>query len=100
MKDFVIRQGATRPNLTRRLTDNPSEINGVKNVKFVMKSVDGITVERKADITGINNAEVTVDWNEGDTEYPRSYQAEFHVRYKDGELAKYPLDNDFIVNVK
>lgn len=100
MKDFEIAQGATRPNLTRRLSDDASVIDDYYSVKLVMESVDGVTVERTAEVSDIRKAEVTVDWQRGDTDVKRSYRSKFVVKYKDGNIAKFPKSEKFIVTVK
>lgn len=100
MKDFEIDHGATKPNLVRKLTDTPSEIDGFARIKFVMESVDGVRVERGAKMSDIQNAEVMVNWQKGDTEKRRAYIGKFHVIYKNGDIAKYPKNDKFIVEVK
>ena len=56
-------------------------------------------INRLALITGIENGNVRVEWQEGDTSQVGTYQCEFEVNMPDGKTLTVPNDGYFLISI-
>ncbi len=99
---FVIKQNDTLPTLEAQLIDaygNPVNLD-LCAVTFRMKHGFGQKeLERPATITDVENGKVRIEWQEGDTDTPGTYKAEFEVNMPDGKVITVPNDGYFIISI-
>jgi hypothetical protein len=99
MHDFNIKEGDTRPSLEAQLLDENNEPRNLQgaSVRFHMEDVDtgSVVVDAEAGILNAQDGRVIYEWQNGDTDEPGRYEAEFEVDYGNGEVETFP-NNGYI----
>ena len=108
-QEFTIKQNDKKPTLVATIKDaegNLFDLSGVDSVYFQMR-LRGSDVN-KVNKTDTSYATVQGDgttgkvqylWQDGDTDTPGMYEAEFELVWSDGEIQHVPTEEPFIVNV-
>ena len=92
----------TLPSLEAQLLDgngNPLNLD-LCSVKFHMSNFRGVLkIDRQAIISNVENGEVKVEWQEGDTDAVGTYKCEFEVNMPDGKVITIPNDGYFLISI-
>ena len=104
---FTIKQNDIRPVLVAVIKDeegNKVDLHDVLGIDFKMKlrgaptnKVDS-SRETRANIVDPTEGKIQYVWQDGDTDTPGMYEAEFELIYRDG-IQHVPTDEPFIVHV-
>jgi len=99
---LTIKQNDTLPYLEAQLIDadgNPINLD-LCSVKFHMANFRGVVkIDRQAIISNVENGEVKVEWQEGDTDAVGTYKCEFEVNMPDGKVITIPNDGYFLISI-
>lgn len=88
---LTIKQNDTLPYLEAQLIDadgNPINLD-LCSVKFHMANFRG----------NVENGEVKVEWQEGDTDAVGTYKCEFEINMPDGKVITVPNDDYFLISI-
>lgn len=103
MTDFWIKQGNTERPFRVQLTDSqddPVDVTGAA-ITFKMKRFgeDGIVVSGSVDIVDAPEGIVEYDWQEGDTDEPGKFAAEWDVDYEVDGVETFPNGGINVVRI-
>lgn len=99
---FVIKQNDTLPNLEAQLIDADGTPLNLELCGVWFRMVYGrqmMKVNRSATITDMANGKVKVEWQDGDTDTPGLYRAEFEIHMPDDKIITVPNDGYFLINI-
>lgn len=102
MPDFTIRRGDTAPPVEAQLLEDdgdPVDLSNVHQVVFEMES-KARTVRGKCRLIDGERGRVKYQWDPGETDVARDYDAHFIVEYQDGRKLTVPNTRDLHVKVK
>lgn len=103
MADFYIKQGDTRPTLTRQLLDEdgePVDVTGA-TVRFTLEDPSGAVVvtEQLCTVLDGPTGEVAYEWQPGDTDRDGAHLGEFEVTYADGGVQTFPNPKQLTIEI-
>lgn len=102
--DFVIKQGDREPYIETTLRDqhgNPINLGGGRTVRFRMwpYGYGDVVVDAPADIIAQAGGRARYAWQEGDTDSPGLFEAEWLVTNLDGSVETYPNGGHNVIQV-
>lgn len=94
-RTFKMRQGDTEPSLGAIVKDSkgrPKGLTNVSDVRFHMMDADdgSIKIDGHATVVNASEGKIVYEWQDGDTDTPGHYDAEFEIIYDDGDTETFP----------
>ncbi len=94
MADFVMKQGDLEPSLFATIVDSPGVPAPLATASTIqLRFATATLVElwvRDVDVDDADAGEVSYTWQDGDTDTPGTYYAEFVVDWSGSRLQTYP----------